>query len=217
LDGISQELQPKIEYCNKGSLCFRHSELASGVFDMQNGCCPGQFFRRIGFFALLGFAATFLTGPIIAVISVVISLVLVVISFLLPLVILGLLIGIPLRAFGKGSAITWNDLCVLAVKVRGLAFGLLRHAGIVGGKLHSLGSSLSSTCQSKAHFVGGLFLEVLSGALVGALLGAIPGFPHEFNYIMIACCAAVGALLGIFVGFSQIRLAHNNVSNHLQA
>jgi len=172
---------------------------------MQLWRCPGELIRRLGFLTLVCFAVLFLSAPVIAVVSVVISLVAAVLSIVLPFALLGLLVWLPLRGFSKGAGVAWKDLHVSGEVLQRIVTTTLRTGATATRKLLCFGNTLSSALHEKAAFLAAVLLEVLSGALVGALLGDIPGFPHEPNYMTIACCGAIGAMLGILVAISRGR------------
>jgi hypothetical protein len=174
---------------------------------MQLGRCPGELIRRIGFFALIGFAVLFLSAPVIAVISAVLSLILAVLTLVVPFALIGLLVWIPLRGFSKGAGAAWKDLHLTGEMVRGTVNAALHLSTHVTGRMIRFGNTLREILQEKASFIGAVLLEILCGALVGAVLGALPGLPYQPNYVVIACCTAIGAMLGILVAISRVRIS----------
>jgi hypothetical protein len=173
---------------------------------MHSGRGPGCFFRRIGFFALIGFAVLFLSAPIIALVSAVISLVLVVVSFVLPFALIGFLVWLPLRGFRNGASAAWKDLRAGTEAVHGTIQSASRLTASMTGKVVRAGNVLVSTAQEKAQFVGIMLLEILSGTMVGVLFGFIWQFRQPIECEPIAICGAIGATLGTLVAVSRARL-----------
>jgi hypothetical protein len=172
---------------------------------MHSGRGPGGFFRRIGFFALIGFAVLFLSAPIIALVSAVISLVLVVVSFVLPFALIGFLVWLPLRGFRNGAGAAWKDLRAGSEVIHGTIQSASRLATSMTGKVVQTGNGLISAAHEKAHFVGIVLLEILSGTLVGVLFGSILQFHHPIEWEPVALCGAIGATLGTLVAISRAR------------
>ncbi|HEV3082781.1 MAG TPA: hypothetical protein VGY66_23555 [Gemmataceae bacterium] len=169
---------------------------------MDNSGNMLRVLRKIAFFALVGFAVIFLTGPVVAMLSFIISAGLFVLFFLLPFALLGLMVWLPIRLiFGKGRNAR-RDLwrtgrfvgrAAVVMPARACGHVYTRTLGL-GERLHQL------TC-----FIGTIFVETISGALVGALLGAIAGFQTQAWHIAIPAGAVIGTGLGVIVGASRIR------------
>jgi hypothetical protein len=166
---------------------------------------PGDFFRRIGFFTLIGFAVLFLSAPLIALVSAVISLVLIVVSFVLPFALIGFLIWLPLRGFRNGASAAWNDLRAGSEVVRGTVQWGYRQTTSAAGKIVRSGNAIRWMVHEKAHVLGGVVLEILSGTLLGVLFGTIAQFRHTIEADPIVVCGLIGALLGTLVAISRIR------------
>src|SRR5258707_15204365 len=91
--------------CRRRNAWFRPE-----VDEMRYVPGPGCFLRKVFWLAALGFGVLFLSGPVIAIVSVVLMVVLSIASTLLPLVIVGLIVWLPFRASLKGKQVAWSDV-----------------------------------------------------------------------------------------------------------
>jgi hypothetical protein len=165
----------------------------------------GCFVRKVFCLAAIGFGVIVLSGPVIAIVSVFLGIVLSIASVLFPFVLIGLVVGLPLRAiFGdkktnwsdvqKRAGVVWRGSFVLPVRT---ANGVCRGAVT---RFYGAGERIRSGAQS----LGAFFIEVLCGAAVGTLFGLIASLEHpREDYLIYA--GSAGAVLGIGVGLSRFR------------
>ena len=144
--------------------------------------------RRLVFLALCGFVVVMVAGPVFAVLGILIA-----------FAAIGLLVWLPLRLLGFGKPIKWHRVrdaghkCWGAVAVRG---------NRVRGEILTRGQPyLTQACET-GRYLGRIFRETMSGALVGAMLGLIPAVQYEHVRPMILG-ACFGALVGAIVGLSS--------------
>jgi hypothetical protein len=163
---------------------------------------PVGFFRHLAFFALLGFAAVFLTGPIVAVISLVFSLAITVFVLLVPLVVVGLLIWIPVQVFARGKQVAFKDSQHLCRKAFAVPY---RNSVRLCSGAYDLGQNVRHRAQRTAGWLKILFIETVCGALVGALLGGIASFSLEHSPAPVFTGVLVGGFLGIVVGVTRLQ------------
>lgn len=140
--------------------------------------------RKALFLSLLGFAAIALIGPIIALVSTLL------VFALIGLVTWPILRGIwgtMTRSKDKAEHPIPQPKPALREEQRSLAARLRDHRA-----WHWVGE--------QARFTGGVVLEVVCGALLGAMLGLLAGreSPDVEQYVGIG--AVVGAFVGILVG-----------------
>lgn len=166
---------------------------------------PDGFFRKVFWLAALGFGVLFLSGPVIGIVCGILAVVLAVASTLFPFVIVGLIVWLPCRALFKGKPPSWSDVHVNAGKVWKASFVMPVHTAtdVCRGavtRFHGAGDRIKSGAQS----LGAFFVEVISGAAVGALFGLIASLEHpRKEYILYA--GSAGAVMGIGVGLSRFR------------
>ncbi|HEV8059095.1 MAG TPA: hypothetical protein VGP68_04455, partial [Gemmataceae bacterium] len=169
---------------------------------------PGCFIRKVFWLAALGFGVLILSGPVIAIVSVVLTVVLTIASTLFPLVIVGLIFGLPIRALFKGKQAAWSDVHQGADKVWQAAFVAPVHTAtdVCRGavtRFHGAGDRIKTGAQ----ILGAFFVEVISGAAVGTLFGLIASLEHpRRDYLLYA--GSAGAVMGIGVGLSRFRAWH---------
>jgi hypothetical protein len=158
-------------------------------------------FRKFGYFAFMGVAALILAGPVIALLSLVISLILAVLSILVPFAVIGLLIWLPIRILSGNPSKAWTE----ARKAGGVLWrSVLRPPLQLGKRLFSWFGNAFGASRGRAQQVGGILMETTCGAAVGALLGVAAGMGKEEMYADAGLAAAVGAVVGLFVGFTRI-------------
>jgi hypothetical protein len=166
---------------------------------------PGCFIRKLFWLAALGFGVLFLSGPVIGIVCVVLAVVLSIASTLFPFVIIGLLVWLPFRAIFRGKQVAWSDVHHGAGKVWKATFlvPVSTANDVCRGavtRFHGAGERIKTGAQS----LGAFFVEVISGAAVGALFGLIASLEHpRKDYILYA--GSAGAVMGIGVGLSRFR------------
>jgi hypothetical protein len=173
--------------------------------EMRNDRGPGCFVRKVFWLAALGFGVLFLSGPVIAIVCALLAVVLSIASTLFPFVIIGLVVWLPFRAMFKGKQPEWSDVHERAGKVWKAAFVMPVNTAtdVCRGavtRFQGAGERIKSGAQS----LGAFFVEVISGAAVGALFGLIASLEHPRKEYLIYAGSA-GAVMGIGVGLSRFR------------
>lgn len=158
---------------------------------------PASALRTVGLLALLGIATVFLSGPILAVASVVLSVALVICLFAL----IGLLVWAPFYALYAGG-----DAAVHKVGQMGRALGLgLAHAGRASMRAVALPPRaawwLARQTGRLGRAAGEVGLVGLSGAGFGALIGlAMAMTQHLDPGTVVPTNALVGGAIAALVG-----------------
>jgi hypothetical protein len=174
---------------------------------------PGSFVRKVFWLAALGFGVLFLSGPVIAIVSLVLGLFLSIASVLFPFVLLGLIFWLPIRAIAGGKNVSWTDVQSRATTIwrRSFVVPVRTANGVCRGavtRFHGAGERIRSGAQS----LGAFFVEVFCGAAVGALFGLIACLDHPRpEYLTYA--GSAGAVLGIGVGLSRFRAWRSELSD----
>jgi hypothetical protein len=188
--------------CRRRNAWFRPE-----VDQMRHARGPGCFIRKVFWFAALGFGVLFLSGPVIGIVCSILAVVLAIASVLFPFVIVGLIVGLPVRAILRGKQVAWSDVHQGAEKVWKTAFvaPVATASDVCRGavtRFHGAGDRIKTGAQS----LGAFFVEVISGAAVGTLLGLIasPSLEHPRpDYLVYA--GSAGAVMGFGVGLSRFR------------
>jgi hypothetical protein len=166
---------------------------------------PGSFIGKIIWFAALGFGVLFLSGPVIGIVCVLLACVLSVASVLFPFVIVGLIVGLPIRAIFRRKTPSWSDVHRVADKVwRGSFVVPVRTANSVCRGAVTRFNGAGDRVRSGAQSLGAFFVEVICGAAVGTLFGLIASLDHPREEYLVYAGSA-GAVLGIGVGLSRFR------------
>ena len=91
---------------------------------MIHGCCPGRSIGKVCYFALIGFLALLLAGPVLGLLSVLFSIIVAIFSaalvafvVILPFAILGFVIVAPIKALSTGRPVQWSRLGNLCQKL----------------------------------------------------------------------------------------------------
>ena len=181
---------------------------------MRSHHCPSHILGRLFYFALIGFIVLLLAGPVIAILSVALSMALAILSFaiavlgiLLPFAVLGFLIWAPLQAAFSDKPVEWRKLGRMCKGIFDLALSIPRRAWSImahsGRTAHDKLSGLSGN-------VGIVLFETFCGALVGLMLGILAAnmWPQQNFGEMVGPLlgALIGAILGALVGTSRIRV-----------
>jgi hypothetical protein len=161
------------------------------------------------YLAMLGFLAVLLIGPVLAIMGVVVSLVVAVLSVLvgifsaiLPFILIGFLIYLPLHLFEvrttawrKLGRVTRRLFDTLVVKPADYSARLVgRTAAVLPAVWHK--------ARGIGWAIGGIFLETMAGATV---LGALTALmfklnPHLHYEGQVGIAAVIGAMLGLMIG-----------------
>ncbi len=176
---------------------------------MPSRCCPGHVLGKIGYFAAIGFLAILLAGPVLGLLSVVLSIALAIFSaaltvfiVILPFVIVGFVIMAPIEGALTGRPVQWSrlgDMCRgLWLKIWGLAWWFWKK---LLGSLHFFRRKMAAL----SIYVRVVFWEVVCGALVGAFLGGMVAL-HDLDKPEILIGALIGAILGAVVGTSRMEI-----------
>jgi hypothetical protein len=166
----------------------------------------GFVVRKFAFCALIGFLVILLLGPAVALVSVLFSFAVVALTALLPLVLVGLLVSIPVRCLRRQKLVSWPGVCTKtrAVCQTAVAGPMRTGVRVCHGALQT-GHRARAKCQGMMHLLGGILAEMISGALVGVLLGGLMALQTEHLTESVLASAGIGAGLGILVGASRLR------------
>ncbi|HEV2945817.1 MAG TPA: hypothetical protein VGX70_00480 [Gemmataceae bacterium] len=174
---------------------------------MHFGCCPGRTIAKIGYFALIGLLAILLAGPVLGLLSILLSIVLAIFSIaltifvvILPFAVLGFVIMAPIQAATSGRPVEWRRLGVMC---KNLWRGSLGAALWCWRKLHQFVHLLRRKVAALSIYVRVVFWEVVCGAFVGGFLGGMVAL-HDPDKPEIIIGAALGAILGALVGASRV-------------
>jgi hypothetical protein len=174
---------------------------------MQLVGCPGRTIGKIAYFALIGLLAILLAGPVLGLLSLLLSIVLAVFSIaltvfvvILPFAVLGFMIMAPIQAVRSGKPIEWNRLGVIC---RNLWRGSLGAALWCWRKMMQFVHFLRRKVAALSIYVRLVFWEVVCGALVGGFMGGMVAF-NDYQKLEILIGAALGAILGALVGASRM-------------
>jgi hypothetical protein len=166
---------------------------------------PVRWFKKFAFFALIGLAVIFLTGPVISVVSVVISFVVVAVSLIIPAAVLGFVIWVPLRSLFGGSGAAWHDVCRTSRAIgQGIAVPV-RSSVRLCRRTVQLGQQARQPAAGAASLLLGMVVEIICGALVGALLAGLAGLSaaQPWHYWF---GALLGSLFGALVAITRRRV-----------
>jgi hypothetical protein len=188
--------------------CTAIHEATRGNQVILSRCCPGHVIGKIGYFAAIGFLAILLAGPVLGLLSVVLSIALAIFSValsvfvvVLPFVIVGFVIMAPIEGALTGRPIQWSrlgDMCKgLWLKIWALAWWCCK-------KMIAFVHFLRRKLVALSIYVRVVFWEVVCGALVGAFLGAVAVRDLDKPDFLIG--ALIGAVLGAIVGTSRLNI-----------
>jgi hypothetical protein len=163
--------------------------------------------RQIVLLALLGFAVVTLSGPLVAVASVVLSLALGILSFAL----VGFLIVALIRAAHRGQRAAWEGACQVCQNLAGagqrflqILFSLVAYPFRIGarsiGALLRLGWVVFWKTLSGVRVLGEVTLMTLTGVLVGVLMGFLTGAPNRDLELTIFGNALAGGVIALVAG-----------------
>jgi hypothetical protein len=168
---------------------------------------PVTLLGKIGFFALIGLAAVFLAGPVLTLLSLVLSFGLLMFSLALPLALIGLLVWVPLRALFQGTAVAWKDTQEIGKGMWAFFVVPIRSCARGAAGTMEIGQRVQRRIHGLACCVRGVFVETICACLVGGFLGAlITGSTRQLG-VSILFGTLTGAVLGILVGVSGLRAA----------
>jgi hypothetical protein len=182
-----------------------------GVADVNDYPTSAAVFRKIGLFALTGFAVVTLGGPIFAILSVLLSFALVLLCFAL----IGFLVWVPLRLLLSG-----REAAVTSIRELGVGVGRTLHqTGRAAARVMAFPVRLVSWVAAGAGFlIRGTWrltwatARVLSqvavfaatGALVGLGMTMVGGHGGPDTAPAVALNAVVGSAIGALAGLVMI-------------
>jgi hypothetical protein len=151
----------------------------------------------------MGFAALTLSGPILAILSVALSLGVVVLAFAA----LGFIIWLPFRILAVGHQVAMENMRDVGhglgragrQMVRVASFPARMLGRLVAGVFH-LAIATVVKAFSAARFLSEVAVVAAAGALVGALVGVTNGTPGHDLDVVIATNAIAGGVIGALVG-----------------
>jgi hypothetical protein len=163
--------------------------------------------RKVGLLALVGFSVILLSGPIVAILSVVLSLGVIVLGFAL----VGFLVWLPFRILTVGSQVAFQNLHDAGKAVGGVAMGVGRvgaKAVVVppraAGRMCAGGFRVAKAglrlTWSAARFIGEVGVVAAAGVLVGVIFGLISGTQTHNLGVAIPMNAFAGGLIGAATG-----------------
>src|SRR5207237_2420570 len=83
------------------------------------------------------------------------------------------------------------------------------------GHLNARARTLGNRIHALTTFIGAVFVEAASGALVGAMVGAIAGWRTGVLSVSIPAGAVIGLGLGVIVGTSRLRQTPETLSGQI--
>jgi hypothetical protein len=179
---------------------------------MESTVTAGNVLRKVLFLTLFGFLALILAGPVIAVFSVVLSLILSLLAVMLPFFLFGLILWLPFQAFVLGQKVEWDKIGASAkALVSGLlgAFGRTFRGGVYA--VRGIGRAVGGVARFTSRAVGGtvrvlgtVLLCAVLGALAGGVLGVVGGMMHDDPDYRTPVGLAVGAGVGAIFGLARL-------------
>lgn len=177
---------------------------------MQNQQTPLGVLRKVALFALLGFATITLFGPVVAVLSVVLSFGTVLASFAL----VGYLVWSAFVAAAHGPEVAWQNMratgqaVARAMPAVGYRCGRVlswpfRLMGRLGAAVKRGTYFTGRQTWAVARFAGAVAPVALTGVLVGVVTGVATGMPNHTMAATVPTDALFGGLLGLGVGVAM--------------
>jgi len=179
---------------------------------MESTLTAGDVLRKVLFLTMFGFLALILAGPVIAVFSVILSLILSMIAVMLPFFLFGLILWLPFQAFVLGQKVEWDKIGASGKALfGGLAgvFGRTFRGGVyavrgVGRGVGAVARFASRAVVGTVRVVGSVFLAAVLGALAGGVLGVLGGMMHNDPDYRTPVGLAVGAGVGVIFGLARL-------------
>jgi hypothetical protein len=169
--------------------------------------------RKFGYFAFMGFAALLLAGPLIGIVVALFSLFVAMISLLAPFAVIGLLVWVPIRVLSGSPRKAWTE----ARQAGGTLWNSVLKPPLARGKrICSWAGGAFGSTRDRAEQVGGMLVETICGAAVGALLGIAAGIGSQDSVVDAGMGAAAGAVVGMFVGFTRVGSAAGSYSDEVR-
>jgi hypothetical protein len=183
---------------------------------------PAAGLRQILLLALLGLGVVFLSGPIIAIASVVLSLVLAFGLIVLAFAALGFLVWAPAYFFYAGREAAGQKIGAMGRTVG----GTLRHLVLIGARAVTLPIRFASrlfhgglyVTRAAGLFIGEVLIVALSGAAIGAALGlTVSATGNQDPAHVIPLNAAVGGGIAAAVGVVLALVSRRSSARRLPA
>lgn len=164
---------------------------------------PG-FLKGLLLLALMGFALIFLSGPVLALFSVLFTIFVVVFSLLLPFLVIGLLVWLPIRFLFRGRQEAVRGFYRAGQGWCRASVVPLQSGVHVCRRAYEAGRSAGRKGHDLGRLLGGVIVEAVCGALVGVLMGAIASTQYRPAETPLALGALIGGSLGMVVGVSRL-------------
>jgi hypothetical protein len=149
--------------------------------------------RKLGLFALFGFLAIILAGPLLGILAV-----------MLTFALIGFLIWLPLCALFAGNRTGWRH-CLAHARWFWHQAHFLCQAPF--RTLVSLERAFRQRVRGTANLIGALLAESCCGAVVGGFLVYLSRGERQLPPIAVVTGALVGAVVGMLVVVSRRRSA----------
>jgi hypothetical protein len=150
--------------------------------------------RKLCLLSLFGFLAITLAGPVLAVLAIIVSFALI-----------GFLFSLPLIALCAGKRAGWKRIQAHALARWHQAHCVWQRAGRA---MELYGSDLGERVRSTASLIAAVLVETVSGAVVGGFLVYLSQREYHFSVLAVISGAVVGALVGLLVVLSHRRAVH---------
>jgi hypothetical protein len=168
---------------------------------------PAALLGKLIFLTVLGFVAVVVSGPVLAILSVFLSLAFVLLSFAF----VGFLVWLPFHVLLVGRETAFQNLRGMGQAVGGAMAGLGRMSGGVLGFLPRLCYTLRDLLVAVLGFVlrliGGTIrlalttaVVALFGVFVGVAFGVVNGTTHGNLEVAVPMFGAIGGLIAAVVG-----------------
>jgi hypothetical protein len=170
---------------------------------------PGHVVQKVILLALLGFGVVMLGGPILALVSVVLSFGLVILFFAL----VGFVVWSLIQFVFFGNRMAWEAIPEAARRLGqawlggarkfGQVLGVpLRFVSRIGGGLLAGAGFAWKKSWAAAWTVGEIALVALSGVLVGVLVGVVTGAPNN-HQVTVPTNALLGGAIAAVAGIAM--------------
>lgn len=162
--------------------------------------------RTFGALVLIGFLTLLLAGPLLGLLTLLVSLSVALTSMFLPFALVGLLVWVPYQLLTQGGEKTWQRTRDMARGVGATTLGVpLRVCGGAWSRACAVGHSVREFNRQALRFLGIFLLEALSGALVGLLVAFLIAPGHSLRPGLGFLCAGIGAGLGALVAVAHFK------------
>jgi hypothetical protein len=178
--------------------------------------CRG--FGQLCSWAAVGFVAVLLIGPVAALVSVLLALVVTVLALLLPFVAIGFLVWGGYQVISRTPQSAWHNIRHAGKDVAKVMvvtpFQVCRGACV--GTVNATRAVLERSWYTLG-MIGRILLDALCGGAVGALLGSISMSDNVQDSVRVVVIAtALGAVTGALVRVSQTRRIPREIPLHVE-